>query len=86
MAKLAKKFDAGGFKVKGVTLDAVKRGGRFLFFKVKGGATHKAKVSSSRTKIKIAGKKAARKKLKPGLKCDIDYSKNGGEVRSVSCN
>ncbi|MGY9006202.1 MAG: Bug family tripartite tricarboxylate transporter substrate binding protein [Alphaproteobacteria bacterium] len=86
MAKLSKKFDAGGFKVKGVTLDAVKRGGRFLFFKVKDGSTHKAKVSSSRTKIKVAGKKAARKKLKPGLKCDIDYSKNGGQVRSVNCN
>jgi hypothetical protein len=85
LAKLAKKLGGPVLKVKQVKLDAVKRGGRFLYFKNKG-AAHKAKVSGSRTKVKIDGKKAKRKKLKKGMTCDITYTSNNGEVKTVSCS
>ena len=68
-----------------VKLEAVKRGGRWLHFTVKG-KKHKAKVSGSRTKVKIAGKKAKRNKLKAGMKCNISYLGNGAEARLVDCN
>ncbi len=84
MAKLAKKFGGKGLKVK-TKLLAVKRGGRWLHFKNKG-AKHKAKVSGSRTKVSINGKKAKRSKLKPGMMCEIVYGANGGEVKTVSCS
>lgn len=83
MARLAKKLGGGGLKVK-TKLIAVKRGGRMLYFKNKG-ADHKAKVSSSRSKVSINGKKAKRKALKPGMTCEIAYGGNGGEVQTVSC-
>jgi len=84
MAKLAKKLGGPGLKVK-TKLLAVKRGGRWLHFKNKG-AAHKAKVSGSRTKVSIDGKKAKRKKLKAGMVCEIVYGANGGEVKTVSCS
>jgi tripartite-type tricarboxylate transporter receptor subunit TctC len=84
MAKLAKKLGGPGLKVK-TKLLAVKRGGRWLHFKNKG-AKHKAKVSGSRTKVSINGKKAKRKKLKAGMLCEIVYGANGGEVKTVSCS
>ena len=84
LAKLAKKLGGPGLKVK-TKLLAVKRGGRWLHFKNKG-AAHKAKVSGSRTKVKIDGKKAKRKKLKAGMMCEIVYGANGGEVKTVSCS
>jgi tripartite-type tricarboxylate transporter receptor subunit TctC len=84
LAKLAKKLVGEGLKVK-AKLDAVKRGGRWLHFKNKG-QDHKAKVSSSRSKVSINGKKAKRKALKPGMTCEIAYGSNGGEVKSVSCS
>ncbi|TDI67227.1 MAG: hypothetical protein E2O90_03190 [Alphaproteobacteria bacterium] len=84
LAKLAKKLGGPGLKVK-TKLLAVKRGGRWLHFKNKG-AAHKAKVSGSRTKVTIDGKKAKRKKLKAGMMCEIVYGANGGEVKTVSCS
>ncbi len=84
LAKLAKKLGGPGLKVK-TKLLAVKRGGRWLHFKNKG-AAHKAKVSGSRTKVSIDGKKAKRSKLKPGMMCEIVYGANGGEVKRVSCS
>jgi len=84
LAKLAKKLAGPGLKVK-AKLIAVKRGGRWLHFKNKG-AAHKAKVSGSRSKVTINGKKAKRKKLKAGMLCEIAYGSNGGEVKSVSCS
>jgi len=83
LERLAKKLAGPGLKVKAKLL-AVKRGGRFLHFKNKG-AAHKAKVSSSRSKVTINGKKAKRKKLKAGMLCEIAYF-NGGEVKKVSCS
>ena len=70
-------------KVKTV-LTAVKRGGRRLAFKVKGGE-HKAKISRSRTEIVIGGKSSSRSKLKPGMACEIAYLGNGNEARKVAC-
>ncbi|MCZ6447681.1 MAG: tripartite tricarboxylate transporter substrate-binding protein [Alphaproteobacteria bacterium] len=84
LAKLAKKLGGPALKVK-AKLIAVKRGGRWLHFKNKG-AAHKAKVSSSRSKVSIDGKKAKRSKLKPGMTCEIVYGSNGGEVKTVSCS
>ena len=84
MAALAAKRGIKLLKVT-VKLEAVKRSGRWLHFTVKG-KKHKAKVSSSRTKVKIAGKKAMRKKLKAGMKCNINYLGNGAEARLVDCN
>lgn len=83
MARMAKKLGVSSLKVK-TKLDAVKRGGRILEFK-NGSEAHKAKVSSSRTKVMINGKKAKRKALKPGMACEITYSANGGEAKTVSC-
>ena len=65
-------------------LTAVKRGGRRLIFKVKGGE-HKIKVSRSRTEIVIGGKGSSRGKLKAGMSCEIAYLGNGNEARKVSC-
>jgi tripartite-type tricarboxylate transporter receptor subunit TctC len=84
LARLAKKLAGPGLKVK-AKLDDVKRGGRILMFK-NGGEAHKAKVSSSRSKVMINGKDAKRKALKPGMECEIAYGSNGGEVKTVSCS
>lgn len=70
-------------KVKTV-LTAVKRGGRRLSFKVKGGE-QKVKVSGSRTQVMIGGKSSSRGKLKVGMNCEISYLGNGNEARKVSC-
>jgi len=70
-------------KVKTV-LTAVKRGGRRLSFKVKGGE-HKVKVSGSRTEVMIGGKSGSRGNLKVGMACEIAYLGNGNEARKISC-
>jgi tripartite-type tricarboxylate transporter receptor subunit TctC len=67
-------------------LTEIKRGGRQLFFKAKGGKTHKVKVSGSRTKVSIGGKKTKRKNLKVGMKCAVTYKGDGSEAKSVTCN
>ena len=82
MAKLAK--ERGGILKVKATLDDVKRGGRWLHFKVDG-ENHKTKVSSSRTSVMIAGVKTKRNNLKPGMNCEISYLGNGGEATAVSC-
>ncbi|MFT5540509.1 MAG: tripartite-type tricarboxylate transporter receptor subunit TctC [Alphaproteobacteria bacterium] len=68
------------------TLTAVKRGGRELAFKGKDGSVHTAKISGSRSKIVIKGKKTKRKNLKVGMACAITYPGNGAEAKSVVCN
>ncbi len=68
-----------------ITLTKIKRGGRRLYFKVKG-KTHKVKVSGSRTKVFIGGKKTKRKNLKVGMKCAVSYKGNGSEAKSVKCS
>jgi len=67
------------------TLDSVKRGGRELYFKAKGGKTHKVKVSSSKTDVFIKGNMESRAKLKPGMSCEISYPGNGKTAKAVKC-
>jgi tripartite-type tricarboxylate transporter receptor subunit TctC len=66
-------------------LDDVKRGGRLLHFKVKGGKTHKARVSSSGTDVQINGKMDSRGKLKAGMNCMISYPGDNKTAAKVHC-
>jgi hypothetical protein len=70
-------------KVK-VKLDAVKRGGRVLTFKVKGKDSW-TKVSSANTTVKIGGAKTKRKNLKAGMSCTIRYAGKGQTAKLVDC-
>jgi tripartite-type tricarboxylate transporter receptor subunit TctC len=65
-------------------LTAVENGGRAVVFRA-GGKDHKGNVSSSRTKVTIAGKAAKRGDLKAGMTCDISYSGEGGDVTAIAC-
>jgi iron(III) transport system substrate-binding protein len=67
-----------------VKLDKVVRGGRVLEFMV-GGKPDKAKMSRSRSKVTIGGKKAKRGDLKPGMTCKVNYPAGGGEAKTVDC-
>ncbi|MCH8916782.1 MAG: hypothetical protein IIC52_01885 [Proteobacteria bacterium] len=59
--------------------------GRWITFK-HGSKTIKAKISGSRTKIKVNGKKAKRKALKVGMVCDIDYKLGKrNEPKTMEC-
>jgi tripartite-type tricarboxylate transporter receptor subunit TctC len=66
-------------------LTAVSSGGREIEFPAKG-TTQKLEVSSSRTKITVAGQKAAREDLKPGMDCNIEYMDDSKEANGVACN
>lgn len=83
LARLAEKLGGRILKVE-AKLDGVKRGGRVLHFK-NGNEAHTARVSSSRSKVVIDGKKAKRGALKPGMTCQVSYAGNGGEVKTVTC-
>ncbi len=63
---------------------ATKKGGRRIFIKYKGKVV-KAKVSGSRTKVTINGKKAKRKKIKVGMRCTFTYPGPGQEAKKVDC-
>jgi tripartite-type tricarboxylate transporter receptor subunit TctC len=78
-----KKQGAGSGGVE-TTLASIKRDGREVHFKV-GSGTHKVKVSGSRTKVSIAGNKVKRNKLKPGMKCTVEYPGNGAEALAIAC-
>lgn len=67
------------------TIAAVKRGGRVIAFKVKGGKTHQASISGHHTKVSIGGKKAKRSALKAGMTCAIKYTGNSSMAESVDC-
>jgi tripartite-type tricarboxylate transporter receptor subunit TctC len=81
MSKLAKEL-GGLATAKGTKLDKIQRGGRILHFMDKGKA-QKVKVSGSRTKVYIGGKKTKRDKLKPSMVCDISFMP--GEATEVNC-
>lgn len=83
LAQLAAKLVGEGLKTTS-PLTGVENGGRVVLFK-SGGADHKGNVSSSSTKVSIAGKKAARADLKAGMTCDIAYTADGGEVTAIAC-
>ncbi|MFT5540508.1 MAG: tripartite-type tricarboxylate transporter receptor subunit TctC [Alphaproteobacteria bacterium] len=67
-------------------IDAIKRGGRQVFFKAKGGAKHEVGMSGSRSKVMIGGKAAKRGDLKPGMSCTITYTGNKSTAKLVVCN
>ncbi len=63
---------------------ATKRGGRRIFISYKGKDV-KAKVSGSRTKVTVNGKKAKRKAIKVGMTCTFTYPGPGSEAKKVDC-
>jgi hypothetical protein len=83
MAK-AKGLDKADFPKVTAVLSAVGSGGRDIQFPVQGG-THKAEVSSSRTKVIIAGNQAARADLKAGMTCTIEYVGDGKDANAIEC-
>lgn len=62
----------------------IKRGGRFLTFKVKG-AEKSIKISGRRTKVTLNGAEEDRSKLKTGMRCRVRYPKGGREAKTVAC-
>ncbi len=73
-------------EVKGTSI-AVMDEGSWIEFKGADGNMMKSKISGSRTKLTIGGKKAKRKKLLAGMTCDITYVVDGdrNEPSVVSC-
>jgi tripartite-type tricarboxylate transporter receptor subunit TctC len=63
---------------------ATKKGGRRITIDHKGKEVT-AKVSGSRTKITLNGKKVKRKKIKVGMNCQFTYPKPGGEAAKIDC-
>lgn len=63
----------------------IKRKGRILTLRDKSGTEVTTRISGSRTKVSIAGKKTRRSKLKVGMKCKISYYGPGKEAVSVAC-
>ncbi len=61
--------------------------GRVITFNDSAGNKVKSKVSGSRTKVMIGGKKTDRENLKAGMTCDISYKKDGkkNEPSMLSC-
>jgi tripartite-type tricarboxylate transporter receptor subunit TctC len=73
-------------KVAGTKLATITPDGRWITFKNQKGKTIKSKISGSRTKIMLAGKKAKRKALKPGMTCDIAYAPGSrNEPKTITC-
>jgi len=63
---------------------ATKKGGRRIVIDYKGKMVT-AKVSGSRTKITLNGKKAKRKAVKVGMTCIFVYPRAGAEAKEVIC-
>ncbi len=63
---------------------ATKRGGRRISINYKGKDVL-AKVSGSRTKVTINGKKAKRKAIKVGMTCTFFYPGAGMEAKNIDC-
>ncbi|MFB3053831.1 MAG: hypothetical protein ACE1ZY_00760, partial [Alphaproteobacteria bacterium] len=63
---------------------ATKRGGRLILIDFKGKKV-KAKVSGSRTKVTVNGKKAKRKAIKVGMTCTFTYPGAGQEAKKIDC-
>jgi hypothetical protein len=60
------------------------RGGRKITLMYKGKPVS-AKVSGSRSKVTINGKKGNRKNVKPGMTCTFVYLRPGAEAKEVNC-
>jgi len=62
----------------------IKKKGRSVWIDHKGKEVM-AKISGSRTKITVAGKKVKRKAIKVGMNCQFTYPKPGAEAAMVDC-
>jgi hypothetical protein len=67
-----------------VTLKAIKRKGRRIYFAHKG-KERRLGISGRRTKVYINGQLDDRAKLKAGMKCAITAPEKGREAKTVSC-
>ena len=67
-----------------VTLKAIKRKGRRIYFSHKG-KERRLGISGRRTKVYINGQLDDRAKLKAGMKCAITAPEKGREAKTVSC-
>jgi tripartite-type tricarboxylate transporter receptor subunit TctC len=63
---------------------ATKKGGRRIVINYKG-KNVTAKVSGSRTKVTINGKKTKRKNVKVGMTCTFTYPGAGDEAKKIDC-
>jgi tripartite-type tricarboxylate transporter receptor subunit TctC len=63
---------------------ATKGGGREISINYKGKDVS-AKVSGSRTKVTVGGKKAGRKAIKVGMTCTFTYTAPGMEAKNIDC-
>jgi tripartite-type tricarboxylate transporter receptor subunit TctC len=68
----------------GAITKVVKKG-RSIEVKMSDGATVKAPLSRSRSKVTIAGKAAKREDLKEGMTCTLTYAQRGLEASKVVC-
>jgi tripartite-type tricarboxylate transporter receptor subunit TctC len=86
LAALAKEkgLDKSGEAAIQSVLLAVGAGGKDVEFKA-GSETRKVEVSSTRTKIQIAGKKAERADLKAGMNCSIEHFGGDKELNAIEC-
>ena len=67
-----------------VKVTKIQRKGRRMFFMHKGKEI-KTKISGSRTKVTVGGKKAKRSKVKVGMTCTFSVPKLGAEATNVDC-
>jgi hypothetical protein len=63
----------------------LKRGGRTIVMKTKNGKKFRARVSGSKTKLTVNGKKAKRKAVKVGMTCTASTQGNNTTARTVTC-
>jgi tripartite-type tricarboxylate transporter receptor subunit TctC len=86
LAALAKEkgLDKADLPAVQVVLQAVGDAGRSIEFTVDGNP-RKMGVSSSRTKVSIAGQKADRDQLKAGMNCAIEYMGDAKEANGITC-
>jgi hypothetical protein len=87
LAALAKEkgLDKAAVPAVQVVLKTVGDGGREIEFTHEG-ADKKLGVSSSRTKVTIAGEKTERAKLSAGMKCAVEFMGDAKEANAVTCN
>lgn len=67
-----------------VKVTGTKRKGRRISFKDKGNEMT-VRISGSRTKVTIGGKKAKRSKIKVGMTCEITHQGSGSRAKKIAC-
>ena len=66
-------------------LTQINNGGREIAFKDAGGKEMKARISGSRTTIKVAGQAVKRSKMKAGMACSVTFKGSGTEASLIDC-